>query len=79
MKSLRRFALFGAGVVAASVAAEVIFAEAAHAELVWHRWPGFDFVFGLAGSALLVVVSKWLGYLLLYRPEDYYRDESSTE
>jgi hypothetical protein len=73
------FALLGVGVVAASVAAEVIFADAAHAELLWHRWPGFDFVFGLAGSALLVVLSKWLGYRFLYRPEDYYQDERSAE
>jgi hypothetical protein len=63
--------------VAASSALEMLAGQAPHSELLWHRLPGFDFVYGLAGCALIVVVSKWLGKRCLQRPEDYYRDEES--
>ena len=46
-----------------------------HPHSWWHRTPLFDFLFGVLGCALIVVVSKWLGHTWLQRPETYYGDE----
>lgn len=54
-----------------------IFSPASHPELLWHRIPGFDFVYGIVGCALIVLVSKRLGKRFLQRSESYYRDEGS--
>jgi len=40
----------------------------------WDGIPGFGAVYGLVACLLIIVVSKALGYALLYRPEDYYDD-----
>lgn len=40
----------------------------------WDGIPGFGAVYGLIACVLIIVVSKALGYALLYRPEDYYDD-----
>lgn len=41
----------------------------------WESVGGFGALYGLVSCVLIIVVSKALGYALLYRPEDYYRDE----
>ncbi len=38
-------------------------------------FPGYGAAIGLFGCIAIVVVSKWLGAVLLDRPEDYYPDE----
>lgn len=40
----------------------------------WDGIPGFGAVYGLVACILIIVVSKALGYALLYRREDYYDD-----
>ncbi len=38
----------------------------------WESIGGFGAFYGFISCVLIIVVSKALGYLLLYRPEDYY-------
>lgn len=40
----------------------------------WETIGGFGAFYGLVSCVLIIVVSKALGYGLLYRPEDYYDD-----
>lgn len=40
----------------------------------WDGIPGFGAAYGLVACILIIVVSKALGYALLYRREDYYDD-----
>ncbi len=41
----------------------------------WERLGGAGAVYGLFACVVIVVVSKFLGYQLLYRPEDYFDNE----
>jgi hypothetical protein len=41
----------------------------------WERLGGAGAVYGLFACVVIVVVSKFLGYKLLYRPEDYFDNE----
>jgi uncharacterized membrane protein len=40
----------------------------------WDGIGGFGAFYGFVSCVLIIVVSKALGYALLYRPEDYYKD-----
>ena len=40
----------------------------------WDDIGGFGAIYGLVSCVLIIVVSKALGYALLYRREDYYDD-----
>ena len=65
--------LFGAATVA-SIAAEIVFHDAAHALFWWHATPAFDLGLGFAGSVAIAGVSKALGKWLL-RPDTYYDED----
>lgn len=41
----------------------------------WESLSGAGAVYGLFACVVIVVVSKFLGYRLLYRPEDYFDNE----
>jgi len=41
----------------------------------WERLGGAGALYGLFACFVIVVVSKFLGYKLLYRPEDYFNNE----
>ncbi len=43
-----------------------------HVYFVGDEIPGFWGLFGLLACMLIIVVSKWLGHVWLFRPEDYY-------
>lgn len=58
-----------------SVAAEIVWHGASHAYFWWHRLPGFDAMFGLAGCVAIVILSKALGAWWLQRPERYWEEE----
>ena len=60
--------LVGATIVAAATAALDLLAHP-HGDSWWHHTPGFDLLFGFAGCAVIVVVSKALGKAALQRPE----------
>ena len=62
-----------AALLAATLALELAGGHGAHGGGFWHALPGFDFGYGLAGCAAIVLVSKALGKLGLQRPEG--RDE----
>jgi|AntAceMinimDraft_13_1070369.scaffolds.fasta_scaffold23746_2 Na+(H+)/acetate symporter ActP len=44
----------------------------------WESLPGAGAIYGLFSCFVIVVVSKFLGYKFLYRPEDYYDNESRS-
>lgn len=67
MSGARRL-LVGSAVFAAGAAALDLWAHP-HGDTWWHHTPGFDLIFGFAGCALIVVVSKALGKAALQRPE----------
>lgn len=49
-----------------------IFVHGDHATFIWDSIPGFNAVYGLITTVLIIVVSKALGHALLMKPEDYY-------
>jgi hypothetical protein len=62
-------------VIVASVIVEAVVHDASHSTAWWHDVPGFDALYGLAGCAVIVVVSKALGALWLQRRETYFDDD----
>lgn len=43
-----------------------------HASLIWESIPGFNALYGLIATVLIIVVSKFLGHAWLMKPENYY-------
>lgn len=52
---------------------------AAYERFPWDGIGGFAAVYGLVSCVLIIVVSKALGYALLYRKEDYYDDDGAGD
>ena len=69
---MKRAWALAALIAAASVALELAFLHDAHPVHWWHTVPAFDLGFGLAGCALIVVLSKAAGAAALQKPESYY-------
>lgn len=42
-------------------------------------FPGYPAAIGLFGCIAIIIVSKWLGKLLLQRPEDYYPEDAPAD
>ena len=51
-----------------------IIIPATYERFPWDGIGGFGAVYGFVSCVLIIVVSKALGYALLYRPKDYYDD-----
>lgn len=64
----------GGLVLAATLVWQLFFWHHEHAVYWYHRVPGFDAVFGLAGTLGIIWFSKTLGEFFLQRGEDYYED-----
>jgi len=47
----------------------------AYTRFAWDHVGGFAAFYGLISCVLIIVLSKALGYALVYRGEDYYADE----
>ena len=62
-------------IMALLVIANFIF-PAGYDRFFWESIPGAGAVYGLVSCVVLVAVAKFLGYKLLYRPEDYYDNET---
>jgi len=62
-------------IMALLVIANFIF-PAGYDRFFWESLPGAGAVYGLVSCIILVAVAKFLGYKLLYRPEDYYDNET---
>lgn len=45
----------------------------------WDDIPGFYAIYGAIGCAALVVVSKWVGRVLLVKPPDWWGEESGAD
>jgi hypothetical protein len=43
-----------------------------HATLMWESIPGFNALYALIATVLIIVISKFLGHVWLMKPEDYY-------
>jgi len=65
-------------IMAALVIANFIF-PAGYDRFFWESLPGAGAVYGLFSCFVIVVVSKFLGYKFLYRPEDYYDNENKGD
>lgn len=64
-------------IMVALVIANFIF-PAGYDRFFWESLPGAGAVYGLFSCVVIVVVSKFLGYKFLYRPEDYYDNENKA-
>ncbi len=62
-------------IMALLVIANFVF-PAGYDRFFWESLPGAGAVYGLFSCVVIVVVSKFLGYKFLYRPENYYDNES---
>jgi hypothetical protein len=63
------------GMIAMTVACDLLWRPFGHAAFWWHATPAFDVLLGLAGCLGIVLVAKWLGRVWLERHEAYYGDE----
>lgn len=61
------------GLMALLVVADVL-KPSGYQRFPWDGIGGFAAFYGLASCLVIIVVSKALGYALLYRREDYYDD-----
>jgi hypothetical protein len=43
-----------------------------HAALMWESIPGFNALYALIATVLIIVISKFLGHVWLMKPENYY-------
>lgn len=58
-------------VLAGLVVADILI-PSGYDRFFWEQIGGFGAIYGFVSCVLIIVVSKALGYALLYRPEDYY-------
>ncbi len=63
------------GLLGLSFLLDVIFLHDSHPVFWWQAAPAFDFLYGLGGCALLILVAKWLGHSWLQRQKHYYQEE----
>ncbi len=38
----------------------------------WNKIPGFYIIWGFISCILIIYISKWIGYAILFRDEQYY-------
>ncbi len=57
--------------LAGLVVADLII-PSAYDRFPWESWGGFGALYGFAACIVIIAVAKALGYLLVYRGEDYY-------
>lgn len=63
------------GVMAALVIADILI-PSGYDRFFWESLSGAGAFYGLFACVVIVVVSKFLGYKMLYRREDYFDNES---
>ena len=61
------------GILACLVILDIVI-PAKYERFPWDGIGGFGAVYGFVSCVLIILVSKALGYALLYRPEDHYDD-----
>ncbi len=65
-------------VMAGIVLADIIIPPA-YKRFPWDGIGGFYAVYGFLSCVVIIAVAKLLGHYLLYRPENYYRDEQRDD
>jgi uncharacterized membrane protein len=83
VKNARTLTWMMLALMAALVIADVLI-PTGYGRFPWDTIGGFGAFYGFVSCVLIIVVSKLLGYALLYRSEDYYndalpRDETSDQ
>lgn len=66
------------GLMALLVLADILI-PTGYGRFPWDSIGGFGAVYGLFSSVVIIVVSKLLGHLFLYRPENYYDEPASSD
>lgn len=61
-------------ILALALVAELLFVSP-HTNNIWDSLPGFDILFGIAGSFLLILLGKGILGPLLQKSEDFYKKE----
>jgi hypothetical protein len=61
-------------IMAGLVIANILF-PVGYDRFFWESIPGAGAIYGLLAAVVIVLVSKLLGYKLLFRPENYYDNE----
>ena len=61
-----------AGILGITIVLDILERGHTHGAYWWHSFPGFEFLFGLAGAALLTFVCKKFLAHLIGRKENYY-------
>lgn len=59
-------------VLLAVLVAVDFFIHREHATLIWESIPGFNALYSLIATVLIIVISKFLGHVWLMKPENYY-------
>ena len=75
-ENIRKLWLWGAGILAASVLAQVVFEV--HGHFGFDSWFGFNAFYGFITCTAMVLFAKLLG-VLVKRPDTYYRDEDRDD
>ena len=68
----RRVSALAGIIIGVSLIWQAFFTDHHHAHYWYHFIPGFDALFGLAGTIVLIWTAKTLGELVLQRRESYY-------
>jgi hypothetical protein len=63
------------GVLVLLALADIFLVGNDEAHTAVERFPAFWSVFGFAGCAVLVILSKWYGHMGIMTREDYYEDK----
>ncbi|MFU8876978.1 MAG: hypothetical protein ACNA7E_02460 [Wenzhouxiangellaceae bacterium] len=53
--------------------------EPAYIRFAWDGIGGFAALYGFVSCVLIIVISKALGYGLLYKPENYYGEDAGDQ
>jgi uncharacterized membrane protein len=76
VRNARRLSWVLLGIMAIIVVIDIL-VPTGYGRFPWDGIGGFGAVYGFISCVLIIVVSKALGYGLLYRPENYYEDRLS--
>lgn len=75
VRNSRRLSWVVMGIMAVIVVIDIL-VPTGYGRFPWDGIGGFGAVYGFVSCILIIVVSKALGYGLLYRPENYYESPS---
>ncbi len=54
------------------IAVDIIFVDPHHVYFPWDNYPGFNAIFGLVGSSVVIIISKLVISKFVSKKENYY-------